>query len=113
MFAILMALPSLHVKQTAPATHPCSRRPTRTGLLTLLEGHPALSKQPRSLTIHGKSHGECCRIKQQSRAWRDGLVAVHDLTLHTVIDAGSIWRVSSSESRREKLMSILRSQFWR
>ena len=32
MFAILMALPSLHVKQTAPATHPCSRRPTRTGL---------------------------------------------------------------------------------
>ena len=70
-------------------------------------------KQPRSLTIHGKSHVECCRIKQQSRAWRDGLVAVHDLTLHTVIDAGSIWRVSSSESRREKLMSILRSQFWR
>ena len=32
MFAILMALPLLHVKQTAPATHPCSRRPTRTGL---------------------------------------------------------------------------------
>ena len=60
MFAILMALPLLHVKQTAPATHPCSRRPTRTGLskgrlpcskcsrnlvaskAALLEGRPAL-----------------------------------------------------------------------
>ena len=65
MFAILMALPLLHVKQTAPATHPCSRRPTRTGLSngrlhvpSMLSIHARHVRPPSSCTLSGKMQQE-------------------------------------------------------
>ena len=63
MFAILMALPSLHVKQTAPATHPCSRRPTRTGLSN---GRLPCSTRPPAIKLYVES--KCSRNLVASKA---------------------------------------------
>ena len=62
MFAILMALPLLHVKQTAPATHPCSRRPTRTGLSN---GRLPCSTRPPAIKLYVE---KCSRNLVASKA---------------------------------------------
>ena len=62
MFAILMALPLLHVKQTAPATHPCSRRPTRTGLSN---GRLPCSTRPPAIKLYDE---KCSRNLVASKA---------------------------------------------
>ena len=70
-----------HAVECAQRTDGKRRQGKEEKRLVKLSSRRSIAKQPRSLTIHGKSHGECCRIKQQSRARRDGLVAVHDLTV--------------------------------